>query len=164
MRALFATLVVVASVAAGCGGDSSSGGSSASPSSPSGTTTTTTTTTQTGLEGNWLATKAEFVSSANAGKRVDVVAKGTKVTLALTGNSFVLTMADPGLAPKATNGTWTASRDTMALTPAGMSWAWQFDMTQSGNNLTLNGASVEFDFAANGVMEQAKLSMTLVRQ
>jgi hypothetical protein len=159
VRAFFATLVVVASVAAGCGGDSGSGGSSSSPSSPSGTTTT-----QTGLEGNWLATKAEFVSSANASKRVDVVAKGTKVTLALTGSSFVLTMTDPGVAPKVTNGTWTASRDTMTLTPAGMSWSWQFDMTQSGNNLTLNGASVEFDFAANGAMEQAKLYMTLVRQ
>jgi hypothetical protein len=37
-------------------------------------------------------------------------------------------------------------------------------MTQSGNSLTLNGASVEFDFAANGVFEQAKLNMALVRQ
>ena len=161
MRAFVATLVVVASVASGCGSDSASspGGSSSSPSSPSSTTTT-----QTGLEGNWLASKAEFVSSPSGSKRVDVVARGTKVTLALTGNNFVLTMANPGLAPKVTNGTWTASRDTMALTPTGMSWSWQFDMTQSGNNLTLNGASVEFDFAANGVMEQAKLYMTLVRQ
>jgi hypothetical protein len=28
----------------------------------------------------------------------------------------------------------------------------------------ISGVSVEFDFAASGVMEQAKLSMTLVRQ
>ncbi len=97
-------------------------------------------------------------------KRVDVVASGTTVTLALTGSSFVFTMTDPGQTPNATNGTWTSSKDTMALTPAGMSWSWQFDMNQNGNNLTLNGASVEFDFAANGYREQAKLYMTLVRQ
>jgi len=36
-------------------------------------------------------------------------------------------------------------------------------MTYSGNSLTLNGASVEFDFAANGINEQAKLNMTLTR-
>jgi len=93
-----------------------------------------------------------------------VVAQGTLVTLALTGSNFVFTIADPGKPPNVTNGTWTSSRDTMALKPNGVTWSWQFDMTQSGNNLTLNGASVEFDFAANGVFEQAKLYMTLVRQ
>jgi hypothetical protein len=35
-------------------------------------------------------------------------------------------------------------------------------MTFSGNNLTLNGANVEFDFTI-GVTEQAKLNLTLVR-
>ena len=162
MRARFAALVVVAAIAANCGGDggssgSSSGGSS-SPTSPSGSTSPQ------GLEGTWKATKAEFVSAANSSKRTDVVAQGTTVTLALTGSSFVYTIADPGKPPNATSGTWTSSRDTMALKPNGVTWSWQFDMTQSGNNLTLNGASVEFDFAANGVFEQAKLYMALVRQ
>jgi len=100
---------------------------------------------------------------ATPSKRVDVVAKGTTVTLALTGSNFVFTMTDQGLAPNVTSGTFTTSKDTMSLTPAGVTWSWQFDMIQSGNNLTLNGASVEFDFAANGVREQAKLYMTLVR-
>ena len=36
-------------------------------------------------------------------------------------------------------------------------------MTFSGNNLTLNGGSAMFDFNS-GVFEEAKLSMTLVRQ
>jgi hypothetical protein len=161
VRVLFATLVV-ATIAAGCGGDgnsgSSSSGGSSSPTSPS------TTPAPQGLQGTWKATKAEFVSAASSSKRVDVVAKGTTVTLALTGSEFVLTMTDPGQPARVTSGTWTSSSDTMSLRPAGMSWSWQFDMTQSGNNLTLNGASVEFDFAANGVMEQAKLYMTLVRQ
>jgi hypothetical protein len=160
MRTAFAVLVVVAIVAAGCGGDGDSGSSSSgsSPTSPSGTPAPT------GLQGTWKATKAEFVSVASSSKRVDVVARGTTVTLALTGSDFVFTMTDPGQPARITNGTWTSSSDTMSLRPAGMSWSWQFDMAQSGNNLTLNGASVEFDFAANGVMEQAKLYMTLTRQ
>jgi hypothetical protein len=162
MRALFATLVAVATIAAGCGGDSGSSGSSSggssSPTSPTGSTSPQ------GLEGTWKATKAEFISAANASKRADVVTQGTIVTLAITGSSFVLTMADPGKPPTVTNGTWTSTRDTMSLKPNGVTWSWQFDMSQSGNNLTLNGASVEFDFAANGVFEQAKLYMTLVRQ
>jgi len=158
VRVLFATLVVVATMATGCGGSSSSSSSNSSPTSP------TSPPAPQGLEGNWRATKAEFVSAANSSKRVDVVAQGTVVTLALTGSSFVYTIADPGKPPNVTNGTWTSSRDTMALKPNGVTWSWQFDMTQSGNSLTLNGASVEFDFAANGVFEQAKLSMALVRQ
>ena len=158
MRALFATLVVVAAIAAGCGGDGGSSNGGSSPASPSGSSSPQ------GLEGTWKATKAEFVSAANSSKRVDTVAQGTIVTLALTGSSFVYTIADPGKTPNVTNGTWTSTRDTMSLKPNGVTWSWQFDMSQSGNNLTLNGASVEFDFAANGVMEQAKLYLTLVRQ
>jgi hypothetical protein len=158
VRARFATLVVVAAIAAGCGGNGSSSGGSSSPAGPSGSSAPQ------GLDGTWKATKAEFVSAANAGKRVDVVTQGTVVTLAITGSNFVFTIADPGQAPNVTNGTWTSTRDTMSLKPNGVTWSWQFDMTQSGNNLSLNGASVEFDFAANGVMEQAKLYMTLVRQ
>ena len=161
MRAVLAALVVVATGAAGCGGDSDNG-SSASGSSPAGPSTTPT--VATGLEGSWRATKAEFVSAANSSKRVDVVAQGTTVTLVLSGSNFTYTITDPGKTPNVTSGTWTSSRDTMSLKPNGVTWSWQFDMTQSGNNLTLNGASVEFDFAANGVFEQAKLYLTLVRQ
>ena len=164
MRALFVSLVVVATIAAGCGGSDSSSGGSASPSSPSNPSNPSSPSTPQGLQGTWKATKAEFVSVASSSKRVDVVAQGTVVTLALTGSNFTLTMADSGQAPRVTNGTWTSTNDTMSLKPAGMTWSWQFDMSQSGNNLTLNGASVEFDFAANGVNEQARLYMTLVRQ
>lgn len=160
MRAPFATLVVVAIIAVGCGGSDSSGGGSSSPSSPSGSSSPT----ATGLEGAWKATKAEFVSISNSSKRTDIVAQGSTVTLALSGSTFTLTFTDPGQSPRVTTGTWTSSRDIMSLTPSGMSWAWQFDYTQSGNSLTMGGASVEFDFAANGVMEQAKLYMTLARQ
>jgi hypothetical protein len=51
----------------------------------------------------------------------------------------------------------------MTLKPTGVTWSIQFDMTFSGNNLTLNGGSVQFDFNS-GNFEEAKLNMALVRQ
>ena len=164
MRVPMAALVVVAVVAAACGGggssssSSGSSGDSSSPSSPTGSTSPQ------GLEGTWKASSAVFVSTANSSKRTDVVAQGAVVTLALTGSTFALTFTYPDKAPNVTNGTWTSSKDTMSLKPTGMSWAWQFDMNQSGNTLSLSGASFEFDFSGTGVAEQAKLSMTLARQ
>jgi hypothetical protein len=158
MRALFAILIVVATVAGGCGSNGGSSGGSSSPAAPSGSSTPQ------GLDGTWKATKAEFVSVANSSRKVDVVSQGTVVTLVFSGSNFVFTIADPGQSPNVTNGTWTSTRDTMSLKPNGVTWSWQFDMAQNGNSLSLSGASVEFDFAANGVMEQARLSMTLVRQ
>jgi hypothetical protein len=159
-----ATLIVVAVVAAACGGGGSSSSSSgstgdnSSPSSPTGSTSPQ------GLEGTWKATSATFVSVASSSKRTDVVAQGAVVTLALTGSTFALTFTYPEKAPAVTNGTWTSSKDMMSLKPTGMSWSWHFDMNQSGNTLSLSGASVEFDFSGTGVAEQARLSMTLVRQ
>ena len=51
----------------------------------------------------------------------------------------------------------------MTLTRAGVSGNQQFDMTFSGNSLTLNGANARFDFNT-GAYEEAKLYMMLVRQ
>ena len=149
MRIVVATLVVALTLITACGG----GKSGSNPAAPSPQT----------LEGTWRATKAEYVSVANSSKRVDVVAQGTTVTLVLAGSSYTFTQTDTGKAPQVQTGTWSASTDIITLRPTGVTWSLQFDMTYSGNNLTLNGASVEFDFAANGVNEQAKLNMTLVR-
>jgi hypothetical protein len=51
----------------------------------------------------------------------------------------------------------------MTLVRTGSSGNQQFDMTFSGNNLTLNNGSAMFDFNTGNFVE-AKLSMTLVRQ
>ena len=104
------------------------------------------------------------MAAAASSLRVDVVAQGTKLVLALTAGSFALTITDPGESPQVTNGSWTSSRDTMTLTPSGMPFSWVFDMNLSGNTLTLTGGSVEFDFNADGALEQAKLNLTLARQ
>ena len=150
-------IVVLAAVGAliGCGGggDNDGGGNPGSASSTGG-----------GLVGTWRATRAEYVSATNSALKVEIVAQGSNLTLALEASTFVLTITDPGEAPNVTNGTWRSSSDTMTLTPAGMPFSWQFDMNLSGNTLTLTGAAVEFDFNADGALEQAGLSLTLVRQ
>ena len=86
-----------------------------------------------------------------------MVAQGTSLTLVLDSSSFVLTITDPGHTPRVTTGSWTSSRDTMTLTPSGVSFSWVFDMNLSGSTLTLTGGSVEFDFNADGSYEQAQL-------
>ena len=117
-----------------------------------------------GLPGTWSATKAEFVNADDANTRVDVVAKGTTVTLVLDTSTFALTQKDPVAAPVVTNGSWTANSDLMTFTPTGMSFSWVFQMALNGNDLSLTGASVEFDFNDDGIYEQAKLNLALVRK
>ncbi len=116
-----------------------------------------------GLQGSWRATKAEFTSVANPSTKVDIVAQGSTVTLVLAASTFTLTITDQGQSPKVTAGSWTSSMDTMTLKPSGVSFDWTFDMNQSGNTLTLSGANVNFDFGADGTMEEAKLNMVLTR-
>lgn len=51
----------------------------------------------------------------------------------------------------------------LRLTPLGMPFSWEFDATLSGGELTLAGASVEYDFDDDGTPEQATLNLTLER-
>ena len=144
MRAFAVGCILVAFLLPACGG----GGSS--PSAPTAQT----------LQGTWRATKAEFVSGST---RMDVVAQGATVTLAFSGNSYTFTMTTSGQAPEVQTGTWSASSEVMTLVRTGSGGNQQFDMTFSGNNLTLNNGSAWFDFNTGNFVD-AKLSMTLVRQ
>jgi uncharacterized protein YdeI (BOF family) len=146
MRIVVATLVVAAILAPACGGKGS-------PAAPTAQT----------LQGTWRATKAEFVSVASSSTRMDVVAQGATVTMAFSGNNYTFTMTTSGQAPEVQTGTWSASKDVMTLVRTGSSGNQQFDMTFSGNNLTLNNGSAMFDFNTGNFVE-ARLSMTLVRQ
>ena len=152
MRVTLVVLVAAAALAAACGG--SDGGSSGSPTGPSGSS----------LVGTWKASRAEFVGVANPSQRVEIVSLGVSVTLALQGGgAYTLTIAEPNLPPEVATGAWTASRDVLRLTPAGMSWSHEFDMTLDGNTLTLLNATFEFDVNGDDRDDQAKLNMTLSR-
>jgi hypothetical protein len=147
MRRFAIALFVTSSIAAAaCGGSS--------PTAPSAET----------LAGTWRATRAEFVSQANV--RVEVVSRGVVLVLVLAaGGSGTLTVTEPGAAAEVFTGTWHASTDVLTMTwTSGLHGNSQFDMTLSGNTLTLSGGHVMYDVDGNDVDDEAVLNITLVRQ
>ncbi len=116
------------------------------------------------LVGTWNATKAEFVSVANSNTKVDIIAQGSTLTLALSSSTFVFTITDPGQAPEVTTGTWSASSDVITLSyTTGSSGESQFDFVLNGDRLTMTGGHVPHDFTV-GNFEEAVLNLILARQ
>jgi hypothetical protein len=153
MRGLSAGLLAAAALtlSGACGG-SDSGFSSASQATET-------------LSGTWRATKAEYTNRGNASQKVDIVARGSVVTLVLeAGGAFRLTIVDPGQAGNVVSGTWTASRDVLTIVTTGQSGQTQFDMTLSGSTLALSGGHVLFDVNDDGAGEECVLDMALARQ
>jgi hypothetical protein len=153
-RGAGAVIVVLSSLAGACGGGGDTG--SGVTTSPSAVAT---------LTGSWKAAKAEFVNISNSSQRIEIVSMGTTVTLTLdSSGSYTQKIADPGQAGRSTSGTWTASKDVLQLQPAGMSGNMQFDMTLSGNTLSLNGGHVAFDVNLDGKDEETLAYFTMIRQ
>ncbi len=114
--------------------------------------------------GTWNATKAEYTSAANPGTKVDIVAGGSTAVLVFGSAAFTLTITDPGESPVVAGGTWSASTDVLTLTwTSGNSGESQFDYTLSGDNLTLEGGHMQYDFTP-GSPEEALLDLTLHKQ
>ena len=149
MRAI-PRVILVCLLGAACGGSSAD-----SPTAPSPQT----------LAGTWKATRAEFVLSSNTSVRVEAVSQGTSFVLTLAAaGTYTQKIADPGEVGQTVTGTWSASSDVLSLKPTGMSWEIQFDMTFSGNTLTLNGGHVLFDVNNDGRDDEAILNLVLARQ
>ncbi len=144
-RDLFLALAVGASVAG-----SSGGGGGPEPGS---------------LNGTWGATKAELVDSSSPSTKVELVAAGGSVSLALAeSGSWALTVSPADQATRQLTGTWSTSGEvlTLAFAPP-MQGEMQFDMTLSGTTLILEGGHVPYDVNSDGVVEGAILNMILVR-
>lgn len=141
------TLLVTAALAGGCGG-------SGSPTAPSAET----------LSGTWKATSAEFVSASNSSLRVEVVSRGTSVTLTIeSSGAYTQRIAAPNQPEETSTGSWSASSDVLTLRPSGMSFNIQFDMTLNGNSLTLRGGHVLFDVNGDDSDEETILNLTMTR-
>ena len=149
MRVLLAALPAVVVLTAACGG-------SGSPSAP----------TEATLAGTWQATRAEYVSRSNGAARVDLVAKGGSMVLTLASGTFTLVITDPGAGAQGTtlSGSWSASKEVLKMSPSGVSWSWEFDMTLAGNTLTLNNGGALYDVTGDGIMDEATLNLTMVRR
>jgi hypothetical protein len=137
--ALFTAL----SLAAGCGGDD--------PVAP----------LVEDVYGQWTAVEFEY-QSVPPGAIVDIVAYGGTATLDLQQDGdFVLVVSPVGELSATTYGFWELSQDMMSLTPQGMSFSWEFDVALIDGDLSLRGASVEFDFDNDEVPQDATLDMLL---
>jgi hypothetical protein len=114
--------------------------------------------------GTWNATKAEYTSVANSNTKVDIIPQGSTFVLVFSASTFVLTITDPGQNPRIYSGTWSASVDMLTLTwTSGFSGESQFDFVLDGENLTLAGGHMSFEFTP-GSPEEAILSLILNRQ
>ncbi len=146
--ALITTITAIVVTAHACGGKSP-----------------TAATAQATLTGTWRATRAEYVSRANSSVRVEVIAKGTTMVLALnSGGTYTLTITDPGQSPEVSTGTWTSSQDLLTMRPTGMSWNIEFEMALNGSTLTLNGGGMTYDVNGDNIDEETTLNMTLTKQ
>ena len=140
-EALFAG--VVAAAAAGCGSDSTG---------PSPDT----------LAATWNATQTQFISVTNPAQMADVVGMGGSVRLTLNANNtFTMTTMMPGHPMEQMSGTWSSSIDVLTLHHG--SGTSEFDMTHSGNTLTLTGAHGSFDVNGDDVDEEVTMNMTMTR-
>ncbi|MBE0593520.1 MAG: lipocalin family protein [Gemmatimonadales bacterium] len=112
------------------------------------------------LLGTWDATKLEFTRVANTSDKVDLIDLGGEFVITLAANDVCTgTFTVPGELPENLTGTWSVSVDVFTLHWDGDTGNTQFDMTLSGNTLTLTGGDVDYDFG-NGD-EAAKLTVVL---
>lgn len=134
---------IIAAAAAGCGSDQTG---------PSPNT----------LAATWSATSAQFVSVANPAQMAELVGMGGSVMLTLTANNtFTMTTMSPGHPMEQLTGTWSSSVDVLTLTHG--SGNTQFDMTVSGNTMTLRGAHGSFDVNGDDVDEDVTMNFTMTR-
>lgn len=116
------------------------------------------------LLGTWDATKMEFTSVADPQDKEDVIADlGGEFVMIIAANGGCtgeLTVPPDPLENMA--GTWSASADVFTLHWSGDTHTTQFDMTLSGNTLTLAGGDVNYNFGTGD--EPAKLTVVLVKR
>lgn len=116
------------------------------------------------ITGNWRATKVEYVSRTAPQARVDLIAQGDTVKVAIGDDHlWVYVYTRKGGAPDTTTGTWALNGDLFKVNPDDFPFDWIWDVTLSGNTLHLDDADMEYDFDDNGTPEMADQFMTLVR-
>lgn len=116
------------------------------------------------ITGAWRATMVEYVSKAAPGTRVDLIAAGDTLTLTINSDGSIIQIRTPlGGSPDTTTGTWELTTDIFKVFPTGMPFYWAWDVSLSGNTLTLTGADMEYDFNDDNVPEQADQNMVLIR-
>jgi hypothetical protein len=116
------------------------------------------------ITGLWRATRVEYVNKADPNQRVELIAAGDTVRVAILGDhNFAFIRTRAGGSPDTTTGTWRLDGDLFRVRPTGMPFEWVWDVSLSGSSLTLKDADVEFDVNNDALMEMTKQTMVLVR-
>jgi hypothetical protein len=142
----FAGLVALAAVAVSCGGSEVTGPPKEQ------------------ITGVWHATRIQYVSTGALGT-VDLVTSGATARLALGADStFRYTLQRVGADSAVTTGRWVLGTDgVLTLTPAGSAWGWTWTAALDAGALSLTGASAEYDFNSDGVMDPARWNLSFIR-
>ncbi len=118
--------------------------------------------------GTWIATKIELTSRSNPALKVDLKEHGASATMIFESDGkWSLSVVDiPDEPDLNINGTWLSEGDVMTIhySMFGFTSEWQFDMTLSGDILTLEGAHVDFDLTGDDQDEPALITFVLQRQ
>ncbi len=115
------------------------------------------------LVGTWDATKLEFTNPASPAQHVDLILDGWTYVLTLHADStYDATLDDPDGPAEAITGVWEATIDVFRMKDDTEQWWQEFDLSRSGNTLTLTGADLNFDFGEGDV--SAKLDVVLVKR
>jgi len=114
------------------------------------------------LVGTWNATAFVFSDFGDPVTDFDVIDEGGTVTIVIRADdTFTITFTIPGSAPETDGGAWSVDGDRLVF-DAGTVDEMSFDITLSGNTLTIYSDDVEFDFG--GGEEPAQVEATFVRQ
>ena len=115
------------------------------------------------LIGTWDATKLEFTNPANPVQHVDLILEGwTYVMILHADGTYAATLDDPDGPPEAITGVWEVTIDVFRMKDDTEPWWREFDLSRSGNTLTLTGADLNFDFGEGDI--SAKLDVVLVKR
>ena len=116
------------------------------------------------LVGTWQVTRCEYVSTQGRGT-VDLVAGGGSGTLVIGADDTLRLSVTPASGtPVSLTATYRIEGiDLLQVTPAGVTWYWAFDMALSGNTLTLDGGSGQYDFDHDGQPDPATWNLTMTR-
>ena len=140
-------LGVFIAATATCGGDGGSGPS------------------QSELVGTWQVTKCEWVSTGGLGS-VDLIAGGGSGTLVLTDQDTLElhVTSTSGAPPVDLLATYEIRGiDLMRVQPAGATWYWAWDMSLSGNTLTLSGGGLPYDVNQDGVRDDGTWNLVMTK-
>lgn len=116
------------------------------------------------LVGTWNATEFVFSDFGDPVTDFDVLDSGGAVSIVIrANNTYTITFTFPGAEPETDDGTWALDGDVLTF-DAGTADETAFDVSLSGNTLTIHTEDITFDFDEDGDDEPAQLDATFARQ